>query len=174
MNKGSDVPTLKLTFELVPRTAWFSNVRSMVSKQNWDVLRKECYAQANNLCEICGGRGSQHPVEAHEVWQYDDKQKIQKLVRLIALCPSCHSVKHIGNSLLRGVEEGTLSHFQDALCHFQAVNVLTQKEATELLKDAFNIWEERNSHQWKCDVSWLDGKGIPYQPERQSKDVDTK
>lgn len=167
MNKGSGVLILKLTFELVPRTAWFLNVRSMVSKHNWDVLRKECYAQANNLCEICGGRGSQHPVEAHEIWQYDDKHKLQKLVRLIALCPSCHSVKHIGNSFLRGEAE-------DALRHFQAVNVLTQKEAIDLLKDAFSIWEERNSHQWKCDVSWLDGKGIPYQPERQNKDGDTK
>lgn len=167
MNKRTGVLTLKLAFELVPRTAWFSNVRSMVSKQNWDMLRKECYAQTNNLCEICGGRGSQHPVEAHEVWQYDDKYKIQKLVRLTPLCPSCHSVKHIGNAFLRGESE-------DALHHFQAVNNITQERAIELLKGAFDVWEERNLHQWECDVSWLDNKGIPYQPERQNKDGGTK
>ena len=46
MKVGKVSPPIKLTIELVPRTAWFSNVRSMVSREDWDVLRKECYAQA--------------------------------------------------------------------------------------------------------------------------------
>ncbi|MDD5383728.1 MAG: HNH endonuclease [Gallionella sp.] len=160
MKVGKVSSPIKLTIELVPRTAWFSNVRSMVSREDWDVLRKECYVQASNRCEICGGSGGKHPVEAHEVWEYDDQLQVQKLIRLIALCPSCHAVKHIGNAFLRGVAD-------DALDHFQSVNALTQKKTLKLLKEAFSIWEERSSRQWICDVSWLDNKGVPYQPERQ-------
>jgi hypothetical protein len=164
-NKTSGL--LKLEFELIPRTAWFKNVRSMVSKHDWDTLRKECYEKAGYVCEICGERGGRHPVEAHEVWEYDDLNRIQKLVRLIALCPSCHSVKHIGNAYLRGVAD-------EAMVHFQHVNRITDREAKTMLYDAFCLWEERNKHDWVCDVSWLDNKGVPYIPERhQANDLTT-
>ena len=53
----------RLTIELVPSTCWFSNVRSNISKQDWDRLRKETYKKANYRCEICGGVGRNHPVE---------------------------------------------------------------------------------------------------------------
>lgn len=36
------------------------------------------------------------PVECHEVWDYDDDRKIQRLERRVALCPACHEVKHAG------------------------------------------------------------------------------
>lgn len=158
MKKEDD--SLKLSFELVPRTAWFSNLRSMVSKEDWDVLRKECYKQAGGICEVCGGKGTNHPVEAHEVWSYDDRNKIQKLVRLIALCPSCHDVKHIGNAFIRG------KHIE-AMQHFVLVNNLTEKEAHNLLEKAMKLWEKRSAFEWNCDVTWLNTKGITYNPERQ-------
>lgn len=43
---------MKLTIELVPSTAWYSNVRSNVTQAEWDVLRKECYKKAGYVCEI--------------------------------------------------------------------------------------------------------------------------
>ena len=77
----------KLTIELVPSTSWFNNVRSQVSAQEWDIIRHIVYAKANNICEICGGKGNKHAVECHEIWEYDDKEHIQKLIGMIALCP---------------------------------------------------------------------------------------
>ena len=38
----------------------------------------------------------------HEVWDYDDARRVQRLVRLIALCPACHEVKHLGLAAKRG------------------------------------------------------------------------
>jgi UDP-N-acetylglucosamine transferase subunit ALG13 len=75
--------------ELVPKTCWYSNVRSCVSPNDWDILRKECFTLINNLCEICGGKGNKWPVECHEVWEYDEANKIQKLVRT---SPFAHNV----------------------------------------------------------------------------------
>jgi 5-methylcytosine-specific restriction endonuclease McrA len=73
-------------------------------------LRKRTYRQANYRCQVCGGRGSKHPVECHEIWHYDDENKIQKLMGLIALCPSCHQVKHIGLAQIQGKGEEANRH----------------------------------------------------------------
>lgn len=62
----------RLTVELVPRTSWYSNVRSNVLPGVWDRLRRPVFGRARSRCEICGGRGPAHPVECHEVWEYDD------------------------------------------------------------------------------------------------------
>ena len=94
--KCPSLPVKLLTIELVPSTCWFSNVRDHVSKSIWDKLRKATYRQSNYRCEICGDRGSKHPVECHEIWHYDDDKYIQTLTGLTALCPDCHRVKHIG------------------------------------------------------------------------------
>jgi hypothetical protein len=77
----------RLTVELVPSTCWYTNVRSNVSKAVWDRLRRRVAAEAGKRCEICGGRGRRWPVECHEVWHYDDATKVQRLERLVALCP---------------------------------------------------------------------------------------
>ena len=48
---------MKLTIELVPKTSWYSNVRSNVSRSQWDKLRKKCYLNADYKCEVCGDTG---------------------------------------------------------------------------------------------------------------------
>lgn len=145
---------IKLKCELIPRTSFFTNVRSEVTPQKWDKLRRHCYKKAGHKCEICGGKGSKWPVECHEVWSYkvykkDRTKGIQKLVRLIALCPSCHEVKHIGLAQLRG-------RMDKALKHLTKVNKVTEEEAHEIVDEAVEIWERRNEVSWKLDLSHLD------------------
>ena len=71
-------------------------MRSNVSKAVSNRLRHQVAADAGDRCEICGARGRRWPVECHETWDYDDDRKIQRLQRLVALCPACHEVKHAG------------------------------------------------------------------------------
>ncbi len=59
---------VQLTIELVPSTSWYNNVRSIVTRAQWDKLRAIVYDKAWHLCEICEGVGPKHPVECHEVW----------------------------------------------------------------------------------------------------------
>jgi hypothetical protein len=47
---------------------WYTNVRSHVSKAEWERPRKMVSARAGHVCEICGGRGSKWPVECQEVF----------------------------------------------------------------------------------------------------------
>lgn len=139
---------IRLTIELVPETCWYSNVRSNVSKEDWDIIRKKTYTQAGYLCEICGGKGNKWPVECHEVWHYDDERHIQILERMIAVCPSCHEVKHIGFASVRG-------RFSRAISHLAYINGWTIEQAEEYVGAQFILWKERSKHQWKLNIECL-------------------
>ena len=145
---GDESDTL-LTVELVPRGQWGANLRSELPKAEWDRLRKATYAAAGHRCEICGGKGRKWPVECHERWRYDEGTKTQHLEGLIALCPMCHKVKHIGRSMAVG--EG-----DSAISHLMKVNGWSEAETTAYLKEAFETWERRSSETWKLDISWLE------------------
>lgn len=139
---------MKLTIELVPATAWYTNVRSNVSREEWDRLRHLIYQHANHVCEICEGRGDKWPVECHEIWEYDDIDHIQKLTRLIALCPACHQVKHIGLAGIRGQQD-------TAIAHLARVNEWPLSKAKQYVAEQFKIWEERSKYDWSLDISAL-------------------
>ena len=139
---------VKLTIELVPSTTWGANLRQVLPKKHWDILRRQCYRKARYRCEICAGKGPKHPVECHEIWQYDDQQKIQRLAGLIALCPKCHEVKHLGRAHIVGKGE-------QAQQHLQQVNGWSRAETSQYISTVFTTWEERSTHQWQLDISWL-------------------
>lgn len=139
---------MKLTIELVPQTAWFKNLRSLLTASEWDTVRKKCYREANYCCEICGGVGPNHPVECHEKWEYDHVNHVQTLTGLIALCPACHEVKHIGFASVRG-------RYYEALEHLAKVNGWILEEARDYAENAMNEWEERSRHQWKLNTEFL-------------------
>lgn len=143
----------KLTIELVPKTAWYTNVRSNVSESEWDRLRKYCYEKANNVCEICGdtskNQGKNYNLECHEIFEYDDNRKVQKLTRLIGLCNHCHTVKHPGLANMQG-------RINIVYSQLMKVNGINELQATEYLEDSFEIWKERSQHEWELDISYLD------------------
>ena len=138
----------KLTIESVPTTCWFSNVRDHVSAATWKKITAVIAEKAGSRCEICGGRGYRHLVECHEVWFYDDKTLTQKLVRLIALCPSCHEVKHIGLAKRRG-------RLNKALAHMTRVNQWHISRAEIYRRNMFTLWKRRSLFRWKLDLSYL-------------------
>jgi hypothetical protein len=130
-------------------------VRSQVSKKDWDFLRKQSYEKANNKCEICKGKGGKHPVECHEVWEYDDVNKIQKLKRLISLCPKCHQVKHPGLAEKLGKSEEVIEQIMK-------VNRISRKESLEMIEKSFEIFHERSKYKWILDISYLEKLNIEY------------
>ena len=144
---------MKLTIELVPSTSWLNNLRSILSKKDWDTLRRQTYIDAEYKCEVCSGVGSKHLVECHETWSYDDKKKIQKLEGLIALCPKCHMVKHMGFAYIKGNGE-------KAKNHFIKINKISENKANKYIKDAFSLHHKRSLYDWSVDISFLDTKDI--------------
>lgn len=149
---------MKLTIELVPSTCWYSNLRSELSETDWDRIRVQVFRDADNLCEICGGRGPKWPVEAHEIWLYNDETLTQTLERVAALCPNCHSCKHFGLAQVRG-------RGAQAKKHLSKVNGWKTDEADWYIAEVFEKWVERSSHEWDLNISKLSDYGVPV-PER--------
>jgi len=137
-----------LTVELVPETAWFKNLRFEVSPLHWDEIRTKCYVAAGWKCEVCGGKGPKWPVECHEVWTYNDVTWVQKLKGMVALCPSCHEVKHIGLAEVNG-------RWSEALDHMCKVNQWDRKDAAVYIKNCFAKWRRRSQHEWELDLESL-------------------
>ena len=135
-----------LTIELVPHGAWFKNLRSELSKEEWDIIRKRTYRNAGYKCEICGGKGKKWPVECHEMWEYDDINKIQTLTGTIALCPSCHEVKHIGLAQVKG-------NINRAIAHLTKVNSWDKQTAITYINNCIDEWERRSCYSWDFDIS---------------------
>ena len=142
----------KLKIELIPKTCFFSNVRTLLPKKWWDILRKESYKKANHVCEICGDSGTnqgyKHSVECHEIWDYDDKLKIQKLLGLISLCPRCHQVKHFGRTSAVGLQAVAFKHMEN-------VNEWNHRDCVKHLSETMLEWTERSKYKWRLDVQIL-------------------
>jgi len=146
-----EVVFMRLKIELVPKTSWGNNLRSdaNLKTSEWDKLRKACYAKASHRCEICNGVGRNHPVECHEIWEYDDENHIQKLMGLIALCPLCHKAKHLGRTLSIGDDPARV------LIHLSKVNELDDAQLAAYIQGVFNVWTDRSRFEWTLDLSWL-------------------
>ena len=146
MNKG------KLLVELIPKTCWFSSIRTTVTPKEWDKIRHLSYEAADHKCEICGNigtkQGYKHKVECHEIWEYDDVNHIQKLIGLISLCPKCHQVKHIGRAIAIGKKD-------ECYRHLIYVNKWTIEQVQNHVLTSFELHKERSKHEWTLDLSLL-------------------
>ena len=143
---------MKLDFELVPDGCWYSNLRSILKPKEWDIVRKQAYKEADGKCMICGRKVAR--LEAHERWSYDEKNKIQKLEEVVAVCHSCHSVIHIGRTQLLGDED-------KAIAHFMKVNNCSYADYRKALGKANERHRELNKiDEWALDLSYLKRYGV--------------
>lgn len=140
-------PFIPLSIELVPSSNWENNVRSEL-KEHWNDIRRQVYKNANYHCEICGCQGDNHPVEAHEVWSYDMKTGIQKLIYILALCPMCHKAKHIGFAIINGEEESIKKHIMKT-------NNWKKEDVDKYIYEAFSLFEKRSKIEWTLDLSYI-------------------
>lgn len=138
----------KLTIELVPAPSWAQNLRTLLKAADWKKLAQAAYKKANYRCEICGKKGNKHPVEAHEIWLYDDENHIQEFDSIIALCPWCHQVKHIGFTSTRG----TIA-LSGAIAHLCKVNSWSLAVAKKYIVDSVALWQERSKYEWAINIT---------------------
>lgn len=144
--------------ELIPSPSWYINLRSLLPADDWTSLRHQCSDKAGRRCQVCGGRGPRWPVECNEQWQYFENPAtpgcgVQKLLRLVALCPTCHSTKHLGKAQIDGTYEA-------ALAQLGYVNSWTAEQCEVHANQAFHVWERRSAMFWQFDLSILQSWNI--------------
>lgn len=146
----------KILIELVPKTCFYTNVRSAVSEENWDYLRKDAYRRYNWKCSVCGTKGR---MEAHEIWHYDDGTHIQKLHDIVSVCNDCHMLYHLGFASIKG----KLNDCKKRLCKLNNWDMATTNEFVDIV---FEIHAQRSRFQWDIDLTWLDKYPLTYKKPR--------
>lgn len=137
----------KLKIELIPDGSWGYNLRSVLPKELWNVVRKEAVVRSGGKCEICGR--SYARLEAHEVWDFNIKTSTQKLVNVIALCPLCHKAIHM--------ERGHLcENAEEIEDWYMKVNGCSYAEMRADMGKANDLQRKRNAvSEWMLDLSYL-------------------
>ena len=137
----------KLNFELVPDGCWYSNLRTILSKKQWEFLKVDAKERSQGKCMICGRKTNR--LEAHERWSYDKEKGVQKLEDIVAVCHDCHSVIHIGFTQLKG-------NIKRAEEHFMKVNDCSYAEYRKALGQANERHKELNKvSEWALDITYL-------------------
>ena len=142
----------ELYIDMIPKTSYFKNVRSLFTKEDWNIIRHHIYKRVNNRCECCGCYRNKY-LEAHERWSYNNEEGIQKLERIIALCKLCHSAVHYGHSKMKK----NMDKIND---HIKKVKKINDEELEKHIKESRELWKERNKIEWKLNLSIISNSGF--------------
>lgn len=152
----------KLVIELVPSTVWFSSIYQIYKNSNqqnkWRKIKEENFEKEGRRCWICRKEGTR--LEAHEFWEYNDEDHIQKLISIHHLCGMCHKIKHIGfwcytEDGRRQLARAGLTR-EDLINHFCKVNNCPMEEYEKHEGEAFEIWKKRSKYEWRQDFGKYD------------------
>ncbi|MEU5156137.1 hypothetical protein [Glycomyces sp. NPDC021274] len=142
--------------DMLPESVWGSNLRGILSKADWDRLRIPVCEAAFNRCEVCGQPGYDPDTnrprrpDCHELWHFEvtSTSAVQRLARLVALCPDCHRVQHAGRASVRGELSMVVSQLR-------AVNAWNQSEVRQALHNAEERYRWRRRFSWGLDLTLL-------------------
>jgi hypothetical protein len=137
---------LLLKIDMIPKTSWGNNLHRQLPSPIWKSLREKTLASSGHKCSICGSPDKLH---CDEVWAYDNRKKVQSLVRLQTLCSMCHYVKHIGHAGVLAKEDRL--DYSKVVEHFLAVNNCNLLMFDEHEFRAQKLWKERSRYKWKID-----------------------
>ncbi|WP_157975114.1 hypothetical protein [Glycomyces dulcitolivorans] len=145
--------------DMLPENVWGSNLRGILTRTQWDQLRIPVCEQARNRCQVCGqpgydpDSGIPRRPDCHELWHFEvtTTSAVQRLARLIALCPDCHRVQHTGRAFVRG-------ELSMVVKHLRAVNSWGDTEIRLALDNADERFHWRRRYSWDLDLSLLAGK----------------
>lgn len=145
--------------DLLPSNVWGSNLRGILSRGEWDRLRMPVAEAADMCCEVCKqpSRNAQtrtiRTPDCHELWHFESvgDRKVQRLLRLIALCVECHQVQHIGLAQLK-------NQMWQVRAQLKRVNRWNDDQVDAAIRGAEDRWRWRGQHQWDLDLSVLQGQ----------------
>lgn len=142
---------------MVPQPLWNTNLRYLLTPKKWQEIRKHELKRIRNdkyqhCCEVCTRQ--KDVLDCHEIWSYDDENRIQTLIGLTMLCKQCHLLKHIGFS--SGLALEGKCNFSGLIRHFCYINKSTPEDFYEHYQEEYAKWEERSKYNdWKQDLKYI-------------------
>ena len=152
IGEDRDYGSNKLYIDMIPKTTYFKNVRSLFNDSDWNLIRHHIYERVNYKCECCGKKKMKY-LDAHERWEFNEETQTQKLVRIIALCKLCHAATHYGHSK-------RTKNIEKINNHIKKINNYNDEELQEHINSSYALWKERNKIKWNLDFSILINSGF--------------
>ncbi|MFA5037013.1 MAG: hypothetical protein WC479_07540 [Candidatus Izemoplasmatales bacterium] len=168
-----DYPSVKsdpslLLHSNIPKPLHEVNPRTIKGQEWWDKERRLTYEAQGDRCAACGthksqAKGKKKWLECHEVYEIDYAAGRAIFVKLVALCPYCHSFIHNGR-LQALFDKGEITTKE----YFAVIN-----HGKEILEkhNLFNQWEHRHDVLGKI-AEWEDWRlvfeGLEYPPKFKS------
>lgn len=156
--------TQRLTIELTPASAPHVDVRRQAGRAVWAHIARTALRRAHGACGVCGAGERADELTCHPVYHYDLDAQVGRLDEIIALCPACLQVKHVGRAFIHG-------HYREARAHLARVNGWTTERAERYVRESFRTWEQRSEHAWTFDVSMLEQMCARAAAEMQTAEV---
>lgn len=138
---------MKLEIELVPTPLWRESLYRLLTRGQWDKIRKPALDRAAGRCEVCSDAAAR--LLCHEQWHYDDTKCVRKLTGIQAVCQPCSSVMHIGRAGIIA-REGVMD-MQDVYDHFMRVNGIDWPTAEKAIDAAYVLHHKRSKQKWTTD-----------------------
>lgn len=144
--EGDDLRAL-ISMPNVPKPCHMLNPRNILGASTWNHMRKACYYEANDTCEICGTKPENlRQRHGHEAYDINYEKGTVTFVRVFCVDALCH---------IFGIHTG-----RAATLHKNG-NVLCPKEALIAgAENAFRIAYEYNQDHPEADLrlysTWLD------------------
>ena len=136
--------------DLIPSSAWSANLRAMMPIGQWKTLSTYVRRRHHDRCEMCG---SDKRLEAHERWSFDEKTRVQKLMRIMCLCKMCHLSVHIGLA-------GQIVFYEEVENHIFSITGWGKKALDKHRAEMRDKWAALSRISWTQDVSVVQNAGI--------------
>lgn len=120
--------------------------RTILGPKTWNAMRRYCYTQANDTCEVCGyAPEDKHQRQAHELYDINYASQSAKFVRTICLCSKCHLMCiHTGRALTLYKKENpiyTAEQLLDGAEHcFKIIDDWNKEHPEEEPLRVFSAW----------------------------------
>lgn len=137
---------LKLKIEPIPNSTWGISLANKLPPNEWKDIRQKTYRDSDYRCEICGS--TDRSLHCHEVWIFDDRRRIQHLVRFECCCELCHDVHHFGRTFV----VKSKSYQERCIGHWCRINKKTRSEFTAYLQEIQLVNSKRADKQYLVKI----------------------
>ncbi len=142
---------MELHIELIPEGCWNINLSTNLKRNEWDKIRKKIYKKQSGKCHICNEKSY---LDAHEVWDYDEENHIQKLKDIVGVCKKCHNAIHFKRAQRTGFQD-------EAVKQLMKVNYWDISYVIDETVKAKEDYDRRSQiKDWTLDISMLEKQGV--------------
>jgi hypothetical protein len=152
---SNDLYQPKLQPELVPGPLADRSVFNALRRNKlWQMIRQNTMNAAGNQCQICGAHT--RLMFCHEDWNYDDNHQVATLAHFMWICQDCNGAIHTGPKAAVGAGTPMYTHYTkfvtEIVEHVMNVNHMTSEEVVKMLKQAYQIYNERSKFVWLIEI----------------------